>query len=93
MLAELVLHHVDARAQLLAEIARVLRPGGWLVVATHHPTSDQRRLGGSHFAREGAPLPLAGGRRPLSELAATDPVGYARLCTEPAFLTLRLRRP
>src|SRR5918996_5664698 len=33
----LVHHHVDARGQLLAEIQRVLRPGGILLISTPHP--------------------------------------------------------
>jgi SAM-dependent methyltransferase len=123
VVAALVLHHVDARAQLLAEVRRVLRPGGWFVVSTHHPTADWRRLGGSYFTRERAPLPLGSGRwvvpawrmplqdlveeltapgllldrlvepRPRPALAGLDPETFDRLCTEPALLTLRLRRP
>lgn len=123
VVAALVLHHVDARAQLLGEVARVLRPGGWFVVSTHHPTADWRRLGGSYFAHERVALPLASGRfsvpawrmplqdlldeltapglvldrllepRPLPALAAADPETYERLCTEPAFIAVRLRRP
>jgi SAM-dependent methyltransferase len=58
----LVLHHIDGRAQLLAELARVLRPGGWLVMSTQHPTSDWRRLGGSYFTRERSHIEVAGGR-------------------------------
>ena len=45
----LVLHHVDDRRALLAELFRVLRPGGRLVLSTHHPTHDWVRLGGSYF--------------------------------------------
>jgi SAM-dependent methyltransferase len=58
----LVLHHIDAREQLLAELARVLRPGGWLVVSTQHPTADWRRLGGSYFTRERSEIEVGGGR-------------------------------
>lgn len=36
----LVIHHVANRRQLLREMHRVLRPGGWLVMSTSHPTSD-----------------------------------------------------
>src|SRR5690606_3488046 len=28
---------------------RMLRPGGTLLISTHHPTSDWVRLGGSYF--------------------------------------------
>lgn len=45
----LVYHHVTARAQLLAELRRVLRPGGWLALSTTHPTSEWQRVGGSYY--------------------------------------------
>ena len=48
----LVIHHVDDRADALRELHRVLRPGGTLVVSTHHPTADWVRLGGSYFTVE-----------------------------------------
>jgi SAM-dependent methyltransferase len=48
----LVIHHVDDRVGALREINRVLRPGGFLVVSTHHPTLDWIRFGGSYFTTE-----------------------------------------
>lgn len=51
-LMALVIHHIDDRVAALREIARVLRPGGCLVVSTHHPTGDWIRQGGSYFAVE-----------------------------------------
>ena len=51
-LMALVLHHLDERAAALGELHRVLRPGGRLVVSTHHPTADWLRLGGSYFTVE-----------------------------------------
>lgn len=51
-LMALVIHHVDDRVPALREMRRVLRPGGRLVVSTHHPTSDWLRLGGSYFSVE-----------------------------------------
>lgn len=51
-LMALVIHHLDDRVAALREIARVLRPGGFLVVSTHHPTADWVRLGGSYFTSE-----------------------------------------
>jgi SAM-dependent methyltransferase len=38
--ASLVLHYLADWAPTLAELARVLRPGGLLVLSTHHPTKD-----------------------------------------------------
>ncbi|HMK10938.1 MAG TPA: methyltransferase domain-containing protein [Acidimicrobiales bacterium] len=48
----LVYHHIDDRNGLLSEIRRVLRPGGWVVLSTSHPTSDWLQSGGSYFAVE-----------------------------------------
>lgn len=45
----LVIHHLDRRTAALRELGRVLRPGGRLVVSTHHPVSDWLRLGGRYF--------------------------------------------
>ncbi|MEV0150724.1 MULTISPECIES: class I SAM-dependent methyltransferase [unclassified Nonomuraea] len=57
----LVIHHIRNRAQLLAELRRVLRPGGWLLVSTTHPTADWRRFGGSYYSHEWSELPVANG--------------------------------
>jgi SAM-dependent methyltransferase len=48
----LVYHHIDAREQLLAELRRLLRPGGRLLVSTTHPAADWAWFGGSYFAEE-----------------------------------------
>ena len=45
----LVIHHLPRRDLALAELFRVLRPGGALVVSTTHPTADWLRLGGGYF--------------------------------------------
>lgn len=55
----LVLHHVEDRPQLLRELARVLRPGGWLALSGIHPTADWRYIGDSYFATGRATLPVA----------------------------------
>lgn len=45
----LVLHYLDDRVAALRELHRVLRPGGRLVLSTHHPMGDWQRQGGSYF--------------------------------------------
>lgn len=40
VVAPLVLHYVEDWDAMLAELARVLRPGGTLVFSTHHPFMD-----------------------------------------------------
>ncbi|MEV1003283.1 class I SAM-dependent methyltransferase [Nonomuraea sp. NPDC050202] len=54
----LVYEHVRNRVQLLSELRRVLRPGGWLLVSTTHPTADWRHFGGSYFSHDWRDLPL-----------------------------------
>ncbi|MEH0580970.1 MULTISPECIES: methyltransferase domain-containing protein [Streptomyces] len=57
----LVHHHVEAREQLLAEVRRVLRPGGTLLVSTTHPTGDWQYFGGSYFTEDRVALPFGTG--------------------------------
>lgn len=45
----LVIHHLSDRPRFLAEVRRILRPGGWLVLSSTHPTADWRYFGGSYF--------------------------------------------
>lgn len=45
----LVIHHLSDRPRFLAEVYRILRPGGWLVLSTTHPTADWGYFGGSYF--------------------------------------------
>lgn len=56
----LVYHHVHARGQLLAELRRVLRPGGRLLASTTHPMSEQRWLGGSYYEGGRVEAPVGG---------------------------------
>jgi len=49
VLCALVIHHVHDRGAALREFFRVLRPGGHVVLSTHHPTTDWVRKGGSYF--------------------------------------------
>ncbi|MEU4679162.1 class I SAM-dependent methyltransferase [Micromonospora sp. NPDC023737] len=53
----LVLHHVTNRRQMFAEMRRVLRPAGWLVISTTHPTADWRYFGGSYYDESWVDLP------------------------------------
>jgi ubiquinone/menaquinone biosynthesis C-methylase UbiE/diadenosine tetraphosphate (Ap4A) HIT family hydrolase len=48
----LVYHHIDDRTGLLAELKRVIKPGGWLVLSTSHPVADWLQQGGSYFTME-----------------------------------------
>lgn len=57
----LVIHHITNRRQLLGEMRRVLRPGGWLVMSTSHPTSDWRHFGGSYFDEPWVEMPIGSG--------------------------------
>ncbi|NUW37609.1 methyltransferase domain-containing protein [Nonomuraea sp. SMC257] len=54
----LVYEHVRDRMRLLGELRRVLRPGGWLLMSTTHPTADWRHFGGSYFSHDWRDLPL-----------------------------------
>lgn len=49
-LSALVIHHLRDRAGLLAEVFRVLKPGGRFLVSTTHPAADWKHFGGSYFA-------------------------------------------
>lgn len=48
-LLALAVEYVDDRVAALAELRRVLRPGGALVLSRQHPTGDWLRHGGSYF--------------------------------------------
>ncbi|MEU8543142.1 class I SAM-dependent methyltransferase [Streptomyces sp. NPDC048717] len=50
ILLTLVLHYLPDRVRTLRELARVLRPGGQIVVSTSHPTADWLAHGGGYFA-------------------------------------------
>lgn len=75
----LTIHYVPDRRAAFAELHRVLRTGGALVVSTQHPTTDWLRKGGSYFDRvlekdtwEWVPggAEVSFWREPLSDLCA-----------------------
>jgi SAM-dependent methyltransferase len=49
ILAPLVLHYIRDWAPTLAEFRRVLRPNGWLVLSTHHPTTEAARFNVANY--------------------------------------------
>jgi SAM-dependent methyltransferase len=82
----LAMHYADDRRAAYAELYRVLRPGGALVMSTQHPFMDWLRKGGSYFEPKletdiwrgsFGDQPVRFWREPLSEVcsAATD-VGF-----------------
>ncbi len=72
VLIALTVHHIAARGQLYAELFRVVRPGGWLVLSTDHPGADWADAGGDYFAVEQVDLRFGGGR--FSSLAWRMPL-------------------
>jgi SAM-dependent methyltransferase len=73
----LAIHYSADRGATFAELYRVLRPGGALVVSTQHPATDWLRKGGSYFDRRletdlwdlaDGPQEVRFWREPLSDL-------------------------
>ncbi|MBB0243100.1 methyltransferase domain-containing protein [Streptomyces alkaliphilus] len=56
----LMIHHLTHRREPLAELFRVLRPGGRLLLSTTHPTADWLHFGGSYHSSEWVDLDLGG---------------------------------
>jgi SAM-dependent methyltransferase len=76
----LAIHYLEDPTDALAELHRVLRPDGALVLSTQHPTTDWLRKGGSYFdtvletdvwRRDGAEWEVSYWRTPLTELCAS----------------------
>ena len=44
IVSSLVLHYIRDWGPTLREFHRILRPGGWLLFSTHHPSADARRF-------------------------------------------------
>jgi 2-polyprenyl-3-methyl-5-hydroxy-6-metoxy-1,4-benzoquinol methylase len=57
----LVLHHLVDRGRFLRELFRVIRPGGWLVLSTTHPTADWQHFEDSYFSAEWVDLVTSDG--------------------------------
>lgn len=49
ILSALAHHYLNDRPAFLREAHRLLAPGGSLVISTHHPAADWKRLGGNYF--------------------------------------------
>lgn len=84
MICPLVLHYMKDIQRFFKDVQRVLKPGGYLVLSTHHPFADFRESESeSYFEQEllqdiwdtiGQPVEVAFYRRPLSSItdAITD---------------------
>jgi ubiquinone/menaquinone biosynthesis C-methylase UbiE len=87
----MVVHHLEDRPGALAEVFRVLRPGGALVLTTAHPTADWLRQGGSYFTSELVEKTTSGGwtvtfwRQPLA--------AWCKEFTDTGFVIARLVEP
>lgn len=81
----LALTHVPALDPVLAEFARVLRPGGHLVIADMHPEAVARGSIPSVRLADGRPARLVNHRHQVGDyLRAALPVGLqVRRCVEP----------
>ncbi|WP_345578165.1 class I SAM-dependent methyltransferase [Nonomuraea rosea] len=81
----LALVHVPDLARALAEFARVLRPGGHLVISDPHLLSAYLAPRKERTSADGRPALVADHHRPLSDyLAAALPLGFqVRRCAEP----------
>ncbi|MEU5153079.1 methyltransferase domain-containing protein [Glycomyces sp. NPDC021274] len=65
VLCALVIHHLRDRAGLLAEVFRVLKPGGRFLVSTTHPAADWKHFGDSYFSESWVDLHVRDGVPPI----------------------------
>jgi SAM-dependent methyltransferase len=49
IVSALVLHYLRDWSGVLAEMRRVLRPDGWLLFSTHHPSAEAARMGTARY--------------------------------------------
>jgi ubiquinone/menaquinone biosynthesis C-methylase UbiE len=87
-LCALALDHTDDLRTPVAELARVVRPGGCVIISTLHPTIS-RQLGGGAFYRdaEGARGMIRGPEQTVSDyiMAAVTAGLEIRQCVEPVW--------
>lgn len=92
----LVHHHVEARRQLLAEVHRVRRPGGVLLVSTTHPTISYRRMTLQTFLNElldaGVALERVVEPEATEEARRIDERRFLKTRQMPFFLAVRMRK-
>ncbi|MBY5980724.1 class I SAM-dependent methyltransferase [Ferrimonas balearica] len=102
VLSSLMVHYLADQSPFFAECARVLKPGGRLLVSTHSPVADAAlSASGNYYAREaiteqwetvGVPVEVTFYRRSLSEqIAAITDNGFAILALEEGTPTERMR--
>jgi len=75
----LVLHYIEDLTPVFESVARVLKPGGYMVFSTHHPFADfECSDSGNYFSREfveedwdtiGTPVKVSFYRRSLTEIS------------------------
>jgi SAM-dependent methyltransferase len=90
----LAIHHAPDRHAVCAELHRVLRPGGLLVISTSHPFTDWLHRGGSYFdtslVTDNWPTPA--GQQPVSYW--TEPLSaVCAAATTAGFLIAELIEP
>ncbi len=51
IVSALVMHYLRDWSPTLGEFRRVLKPGGWLVMSTHHPTTEAARFDVANYFR------------------------------------------